>query len=57
MKTIHYVALVASLFIAGFACGGSFQAHRDHAAIIQAQQNENQAAGLEDECKQTLTQK
>jgi hypothetical protein len=44
----------AILFVAGFSAGEARQADRDHATIVQAQQNEDQAAGLEDECKQTL---
>jgi hypothetical protein len=42
------------LFAAGFSAGESHQAKQDHAAIVQAQENEAQAGGLEDECKQTL---
>jgi len=54
MKTLSLLILAGSILYLGFRTGEAYQADRDHAAIVQAQQNEDQAAGLEDECKQTL---
>jgi hypothetical protein len=50
----HGIAL-AALFAAGVALGMHSQVKADRAVVETAQQNEMQAAGLEEECKAKLS--
>ena len=48
---------LTAVFLLGIALGAAFTRIGDVQTVRQAQQNETQANGLEDECKQTLRQK
>jgi hypothetical protein len=49
--------LGTAIAITAASLGATVQRHLDRSTIIQAQQNEAQAAGLEDVCKQTLQER
>lgn len=51
------IGLLLFAFVLGYAQGRLTQAQKDDNTITQAHQNENQANGLEDECKQILKEK